>query len=92
MTMPAAVSVYERIWHGSAHRNFCVPLKDGRVTVKVDGMPEYQLYFVRTVDRPSAPSAIYAEGLETPGKIDVDTPGEPHANGEICLGVATESP
>jgi hypothetical protein len=32
--------------------------------------------------------AIFAEGLETPGKIDMDTPDDPDTNGHVCLGVA----
>jgi len=89
MTIPPAVYQYDRIWHGSAHRNFCVPLKDGRATVRVDGMPDYQLYFVRSNEKPLAAGAIYAEGLEMPGKIDIDTPDAPHTNGDVCLGIAT---
>jgi hypothetical protein len=69
--------------------NFCVAIKDGKTTVKVDGMPDYQLYFVRTGAKRSEEIPIFAEGLQTPGKIDVDTPDEPHTNGRVCLGVAT---
>jgi hypothetical protein len=87
MTVPPAMYQYDRIWQGAAHRNFCIPMRDGRATVKVDGMPEYQLYFVRSGDKPAS-AAIYGEGLETPGRIDVDTPDEPHLNGDVCLEVA----
>jgi hypothetical protein len=31
---------------------------------------------------------IFAEGLETPGRIEIDTPDEPHLQGYVCLGVA----
>jgi hypothetical protein len=79
---------YDAIWRGSAHRNVCVPIRNSRTTVKVDGMPEYQLYFVRSESRLSTSAEIFAEGLETPGKVDVDTPDEPHTNGDVCLGIA----
>jgi hypothetical protein len=84
----ALVQQYDALWEGSAHRNFCVPIKNGRATIKVDGMPDYQLYFARAGAKSVEANSIFAQGLETAGKIDVDTPDEPHANGYVCLGVA----
>jgi len=85
---PPAIYQYDALWIGSAHRNFCVAIRNGKTTIKVDGMPDYQLYFVVSSTPPRGSYAIFAEGLETPGKIDVDTPDAPHTNGHVCLGVA----
>jgi hypothetical protein len=89
MTTPPAIQLYDALWNGTAHRNFCVSIRNGKTTVRIDGMPDYQLYFVRTNAKRSQETPVFAEGLETPGKIDVDTPDEPHTNGHVCLGVAT---
>jgi hypothetical protein len=88
MTTPPAIYQYDSLWHGGAHRNFCIPMKNGKATLKVDGMPDYQLYFVSSNAKPARAGAIFAEGLETPGKIDIDTPDEPHTKGDVCLGIA----
>ncbi len=88
MTTPAAIAQYDVLWKGAAHRNFCVPFVNGKATIKVDGLPEFQLYFARIDAKSSKTASLFAEGLETPGTIAIDTPDDPHANGHLCLGIA----
>lgn len=79
---------YDAIWSGAAHKNFCVAITDGKATVKVEGTPDFQLYFARNRATSRGSTRLFAQGLETPGKIDIDTPDDRHANGDVCLGVA----
>jgi hypothetical protein len=83
------VKQYDVLWKGQTHHNFCVPIRDGKTTIKVDGMPDYQLYFVLSGATSTAPSPIFAQGLETDGRIDIETPDAPHTDGQVCLGVAS---
>ena len=62
-TPPPAIYQYDALWNGSAHRNFCVAIRNGKTTIKVDGMPDYQLYFVVSSTLPRGSYAIFAEGL-----------------------------
>ncbi len=88
MTTPPAVHQYDAMWEGNAHRNFCAAIKNGKAMVKVDGTPDFQLYFVQASVKSPDSKAIFAEGVETAGRIDIDTPDAPHTNGHVCLGVA----
>jgi hypothetical protein len=88
MTTSPAVQQYDAMWEGNAHRNLCVAIKNGKATVKVDGTPDFQIYFVQASAKSPDPKAIFAEGVETAGRIDIDTPDAPQTNAKVCLGVA----
>jgi len=70
---------YDALWHGAAHRNICVKLRDGQAVIKVAGSPDYELYSV---------PKTYTYVRETPAAITIATPDAPHTNAIVCLGIA----
>jgi len=74
----AQLAKFDGEWNGAPHRNICVTIVNGSATIKVDGAPDYVLYY--------APKT-YTFVREVPGIIKIETPDDPQFNGRACLGV-----
>ena len=74
----AALVKFDTEWNGTPHRNFCVQLRNGRATIRVDGAPNYELYYV---------PKTYTQATETRGKIEIVTPDAPDGHATVCLGL-----
>ena len=75
----AALAVFDANWNGAPHRNICVKMREGSAIIHVNGMPDFQVYYV--------PTKKYTYARETPGRIEIDTPDAPHLKGTVCLGI-----
>jgi hypothetical protein len=74
----AALVKFDTAWNGTPHRNFCVQLQNGRATIRVDGTPNYELYYV---------PKTYTQATETPDRIEIVTPDAPDGHATVCLGL-----
>jgi hypothetical protein len=74
---PAQIEAFDADWRGVPHRDLCVTLEKGKATIKVAGLPDYELYYV-----PQEPT----QALETKGKIEI-IGQDPNLPGTVCLGV-----
>ncbi len=74
----AELAKFDREWNGTPHRNICVTIANGSATIKVNGAPDYIVYYV---------PKTYTFVREVPGIITIETPDSPRFNGRACLGI-----